>query len=59
MYLWVTGYAGGCGCLGIFGGDSPSPAETTRDTTLFVAAIGAWFGRAFDPSLDRMMRAEA
>jgi uncharacterized membrane protein YphA (DoxX/SURF4 family) len=59
IYLWVTGYTGGCGCFGVFGGGSPGPAETTRDTVLFVAAVGAWFSRAFGPSLDRMMQAEA
>jgi len=59
IYLWATGYTGGCGCFGVFGGGSPGPAETTRDTILFVAAIVAWFSRAFGPSLDRMMHAEA
>jgi uncharacterized membrane protein YphA (DoxX/SURF4 family) len=59
IYLWATGYTGGCGCFGVFGGGSPGPAETTRDTLLFLAAIGAWLGRAFGPSLDQMMHAPA
>jgi uncharacterized membrane protein YphA (DoxX/SURF4 family) len=59
IYLWVTGYTGGCGCFGVFGGGSPGPAETARDTVLFVAAVGAWLSRAFGPSLDRIMHAEA
>ncbi len=59
IYLWTTGYTGGCGCFGVFGGGSPGPAETTRDTILFVAAIGAWLGRALGPSLDHLMHAEA
>ncbi len=58
IYLWATGYTGGCGCFGVFGGGSPGPAETTRDTVLFVAAIGAWLSRTFGPSLDRIMHAE-
>ncbi len=59
IYLWATGYTGGCGCFGVFGGGSPGPAETTRDTILFVAAVGAWLGRDYGPSLDRLTHAEA
>lgn len=58
IYLWATGYAGGCGCFGVFGGGSPGPAETARDTILFVAAIGAWLSRDYGPSLDRLMQAQ-
>ncbi len=57
IYLWATGYSGGCGCFGVFGGGSPGPAETARDTILFIAAIGAWWGRNYGPSLDRIMHA--
>ena len=59
IYLWATGYTGGCGCFGVFGGGSPGPAETTRDAILFVAAVGAWLGRDLGPSLDHLMHAEA
>jgi uncharacterized membrane protein YphA (DoxX/SURF4 family) len=59
IYLWVTGYSGGCGCFGVFGGGSPGPAETARDGILLLAAIGAWWGREYGPSVDRMMHAEA
>ena len=58
IYLWATGYTGGCGCFGVFGGGSPGPAETTRDAILFVAAVGAWLGRDLGPSLDHLMHAE-
>ena len=56
IYLWATGYTGGCGCFGVFGGGSPGPAETTRDMILFLAALGAWWGRDRGLSLDRLMR---
>lgn len=59
IYLWVTGYTGGCGCFGVFGGGSPGPLETTRDTVLFIAAVGVWLSRDFGPSIDRIMHAEA
>ncbi|MGI8855491.1 MAG: MauE/DoxX family redox-associated membrane protein [Thermomicrobiales bacterium] len=59
IYLWATGYTGGCGCFGVFGGGSPGPAETARDAILFVAAIVAWLGRDYGPSLDQMMHARA
>lgn len=57
IYLWATHYTGGCGCFGVFGGGSPGPAETARDTILLLAAIGAWWGRDFGPSVDRLMHA--
>ncbi len=56
IYLWATGYTGGCGCFGVFGGGSPGVAETTRDAILFIAAIGAWWGRDRGLSLDRLAR---
>jgi len=58
IYLWATGYAGGCGCFGVFGGGSPGPAETARDTLLLLAAIAAWWGRASGPRVDHLLRAE-
>jgi uncharacterized membrane protein YphA (DoxX/SURF4 family) len=58
IYLWATGYTGGCGCFGVFGGGSPGPAETARDTILFIAALGAWLGRDYGPSLDHLMQAQ-
>lgn len=57
-YLWVTGYSGGCGCFGVFGGGSPGPAETLRDGILLVAAIGAWWSRNYGPSLDHGLRGD-
>ena len=56
VYLWVTNYSGGCGCFGVFGGGSPGPAETARDSVLFLAALGAWWGRDYGPSLDHLTR---
>lgn len=58
IYLWATDYTGGCGCFGVFGGGSPGPAETARDTILFVAAVGAWLTRGYGPSLDHVMRSQ-
>ncbi len=54
-YLWVTGFTGGCGCFGVFGGGSPGPAETLRDGLLLAVAIGAWLTRDSGPSLDRYL----
>lgn len=58
IYLWVTGYSGGCGCFGVFGGGSPGPAETLRDGVLLLAAIGAWWSRDSGLSLDHRLRGD-
>ncbi len=58
IYLWATGYTGGCGCFGVFGGGSPGPAETARDGILLLASLGAWWGRQYGLSLDQMMHGE-
>jgi uncharacterized membrane protein YphA (DoxX/SURF4 family) len=58
IYLWTTGYTGGCGCFGVFGGGSPGPAETARDSILFVAALGAWLSRDYGLSLDHMLQSQ-
>ncbi len=55
VYLWATGYAGGCGCFGVFGCGSPGPAETLRDGVLLIAAVAAWLTRDSGPSLDRYL----
>lgn len=57
-YLWATGFTGGCGCFGVFGGGSPGPEETLRDGVLLVAAAGAWWSRHYGPSLDRLMHGD-
>lgn len=52
--IWVSGYTGGCGCFGIFGGGSAGWGETIRDSVLLLAAIGTWLTRRFGPALDRL-----
>jgi uncharacterized membrane protein YphA (DoxX/SURF4 family) len=54
-YLWATGYSGGCGCFGVFGGGSPGVEETIRDGVLLIAAAAAWLTRDYGPSLDRYL----
>jgi uncharacterized membrane protein YphA (DoxX/SURF4 family) len=54
-YLWATGFTGGCGCFGVFGGGSPGPEETIRDGVLLIAAAAAWLTRDYGPSLDHYL----
>ncbi len=57
--LWVSGYTGGCGCFGIFGGGTAGPEETLRDSLLVIAAAGAWLLRNEGLSLDHILRRNA
>jgi uncharacterized membrane protein YphA (DoxX/SURF4 family) len=54
-YLWATGYSGGCGCFGVFGGGSPGLEETVRDGVLLIAAAATWLTRDYGPSLDHYL----
>jgi uncharacterized membrane protein YphA (DoxX/SURF4 family) len=54
-YLWATGFTGGCGCFGVFGGGSPGLEETIRDGVLLIAAAAAWLTRDYGPSLDHYL----
>jgi uncharacterized membrane protein YphA (DoxX/SURF4 family) len=54
-YLWATGFTGGCGCFGVFGGGSPGLEETIRDGVLLIAAAATWLTRDYGPSLDHYL----
>lgn len=54
-YLWATGFTGGCGCFGVFGGGSPGLEETIRDGVLLIAAVATWLTRDYGPSLDHYL----